>query len=556
MRIDWFTIRETSTHIEQKANVTDNKAFWYAWNFSKKKEETARKLNCDPPNTLSKYVSLSREVIDGRTYWFVYRTVSRDDPQVMKPYKCSYRLQSSSGLLPYQPRAVQGICNAIVSHGAAADASDTGLGKTYVALAVCRELKINPGIICKIAGIDTWKQVCRTFDITPQFIVNWEHAKSNNFRYVKRIKKPFGRGYDYSWQLPKNTLLIFDEAHLANNPGTQNYALHQAAKGHPSISISATFSDKSAKLKGITNLLGIFTPEEFEVWLQSRGYYESRENQYSAVSEIDNMRDLNKIIFPHYGVRLAYTDKDVKKYFPTAVTQTMVLSLGEKKTNEQNAMYKEMTEKVALLRDAGKQAESLVAALRYRQATELLKADTLIDVTKDLIYQGKSVCIFVNFRDTLAYLARAFNTRSLVFGDQDRMGVNRSDVIRDFQANKTRLILLMMEAGGASISLHDIHGGHQRVSLICPTYRPIDLKQVLGRTYRANTKTVPIMKLVYASRTIEEQVANSVNAKLDNINALNDGDLMEPDVFNLGVRADDFSQNMRDMHKDHATSTN
>jgi hypothetical protein len=43
------------------------------------------------------------------------------------------------------------------------------------------------------------------------------------------------------------------------------------------------------------------------------------------------------------------------------------------------------------------------------------------------------------------------------------------------------------------------------------------------------------MKLVYAADTVEEKVANSVNRKLDSIAALNNGDLMEPDLFNMGV---------------------
>lgn len=547
--IDWFTYRQTDTTIEQKANVTNNAGFWQAWNFSMRKIENARKLRCQIPNTLAKYVSLSREMVNGKPHWFVYRKVSKTDPDVLKPYKATYRLQTAQGLLPYQPRAVQAICNSIVQHGSAADASDTGLGKTYVALAVCRELKVSPGIVCKLAGIDTWKEVCSIFNITPQFIVNWEHAKGARFRYVQRDQSLYKKGYHYKWVLPPNTMLFFDEAHLANNPGTHNHALHQAAKGLPSVSISATFADKSAKLRGLTNLLGIFTDAEFDVWLEARGYFEVREDKYASVSEIDNMRDLNKIIFPRYGARLSYTDTDVREYFPQSVTQTMVVSLGQKKTNEQNNMYTEMIKKATELHNAGKQAEALVANLRYRQATELLKADILIDEARNLIYQGKSVCIFVNFRETMAYIARVLNTRSLVFGDQERLNLSRQKVIKDFQSDKVRIIILMMQAGGSSISLHDLHGHHQRVSLICPPYSALDLKQVLGRTYRANTKTPPIMKLVYAAATIERRVAESVNSKLDNIAALNDGDLMEPDVFNMGVSADDFKENMRDMYE-------
>jgi hypothetical protein len=50
---------------------------------------------------------------------------------------------------------------------------------------------------------------------------------------------------------------------------------------------------------------------------------------------------------------------------------------------------------------------------------------------------------------------------------------------------------------------------------------------------------VPVLKLVYAAGTIEEKVAQNVNQKLDNISALNDGDLMEPDLFKLGIRREE-----------------
>jgi hypothetical protein len=41
------------------------------------------------------------------------------------------------------------------------------------------------------------------------------------------------------------------------------------------------------------------------------------------------------------------------------------------------------------------------------------------------------------------------------------------------------------------------------------------------------------MKLIYAAGTVEEKVSVSVNSKIDNILALNDGDLMETDLFGL-----------------------
>jgi superfamily II DNA or RNA helicase len=200
---------------------------------------------------------------------------------------------------------------------------------------------------------------------------------------------------------------------------------------------------------------------------------------------------------------------------------------------EQNVAYTKLMEKARQLKEMGKQAELLVADLRYRQHAELLKVRTLAEMAQEYMYEGKSVVIFVNFRETMRYLAEALNTKSLIFGDQERFGIDRDKVVDDFQAGAERIIICMVEAGGQSISLHDTIGGSQRISLICPTYNPISLQQILGRTYRAGSKTIPIMKLVYAAGTVEEKVAETVNRKLDNIAALNDGDLMETDLFHL-----------------------
>jgi superfamily II DNA or RNA helicase len=210
-----------------------------------------------------------------------------------------------------------------------------------------------------------------------------------------------------------------------------------------------------------------------------------------------------------------------------------VVTLADVKRDRQNALYEKLITVVARYRELGKQADALVADLRYRQAAEILKADAIVEMVTELVYEGKSVVVFVNFRETLAYLAKALNTRSLIYGGQSADA--RETVIRDFQANTSRVILSMIEAGGQSISLHDLHGGHQRVSLICPTYNPVSLQQVLGRTRRAGSRSVPVMMLVYAEGTVEVKVADAVQKKISNIKALNEGDLVEEELFDLGL---------------------
>jgi len=251
------------------------------------------------------------------------------------------------------------------------------------------------------------------------------------------------------------------------------------------------------------------------------------------LTALDDMKKIHKILYPKYGYRVSYDDESVKAYFPERIIQTEVVDLGTDVTEDQNRAYQEMIVKAMHFKDLGNQAEVLVADLRYRQHAELLKVPVLKELAEEYLSEGFAVCIFVNFRDTLRYLAEIFNTRSMIFGDQERYGLSRDFVIERFQSGVERIILCMVDAGGQSIDLHDLQGKARRISLICPTYNPISLQQVLGRTYRAGSKSTPIMKLVYAGGTIEEKVAEVVNRKLDNIAALNNGDLMEPDLFNL-----------------------
>jgi SNF2 family DNA or RNA helicase len=309
-----------------------------------------------------------------------------------------------------------------------------------------------------------------------------------------------------------------------------------ASAGIASISLSATFADRPARLKGLFNVLRIMEPAAFDKWLLERGHFTNQYNDVESLTALDDMKAINKILYPKYGYRVSYDDPEVKKHFPERVIQTEIVDLGGKLVADQNKAYEEMMVKAQRFKELGQQAQLMVADLRYRQYAELLKVKTLVEMVQDLLYLGKAVVVFVNFRETLRYLAEALKTKSMIFGDQERFGLSREEIIEDFQYGREKLILCTADAGGQSLDLHDVHGTGQRVSLICPTYNPITIQQVLGRTFRAGTKSTPVMKLVYAAGTIEEKVCDTVNRKLDNIAALNEGDLMEPDLFNLGVR--------------------
>lgn len=516
-------------YMAQRADVTKVTAFWQLW-------------RSPAADAIKKLIYIQKE----GDKFFAYRLKSlKEDGPLYGVFNLNYQVKDVSRLLPYQPLAVSHIVQSILDNGAAADGSDTGLGKTYHALASCRELGLKPLIVCRKAGMAGWKRGCAYMAITPYLIVNWEMMRTGKVHVnghhplVKKKKVILGAETDkaeYEWRPPRGVLLIFDEAHLGFNDQSLNHAMWTASAGISSISLSATFADRPARLKGLFQVLRIMAPDVFDRWLLERGHFVNQYQDIESLSSIDDMKAINRILYPKHGFRVSYDDPEVRKYFPERVIQTEIVNLGDKLIDDQNRAYDEMMEKAKRLKELGKQAELMVADLRYRQYAELLKVKTLVEMVQDLLYAGKAVVVFVNFRETLRYLAEALKTRSMIFGDQERFGLSREQVIEDFQHGREKLILCTSDAGGQSLDLHDVHGNGQRVSLICPTYNPITIQQVLGRTFRAGTKSTPIMKLVYAAGTVEEKVCETVNRKLDNIAALNEGDLMEPDLFNLGVR--------------------
>lgn len=171
--------------------------------------------------------------------------------------------------------------------------------------------------------------------------------------------------------------------------------------------------------------------------------------------------------------------------------------------------------------------------MRTHQKIEILKIPTFVELTNDFIYNGYNVVIFVNFTQTLLTLAELLHTNSLVYGEQSLE--NRQSIIENFQNNMTNVIICNIKAGGLGISLHDIKGGHPRVSLISPTWSSIDLLQALGRIHRAGGKSKSLQRIIYTANTVEEKIADKLKHKLNNINSINNGDL---DLTNIDFQVE------------------
>src|SRR5579871_1447229 len=77
-------------------------------------------------------------------------------------------------LLPYQIPHVDSLAYSLNMYGRVLDASDTGTGKTYSAVATCMLLKLKPLIICPKSVLSSWKKALDYFGAQYYGLSNYE----------------------------------------------------------------------------------------------------------------------------------------------------------------------------------------------------------------------------------------------------------------------------------------------------------------------------------------------------------------------------------------------
>jgi len=351
-----------------------------------------------------------------------------------------------------------------------------------------------------------------------------EKLKTGKTPYLKKSGKTF------VWNLPRGSLVLWDEVHNASGYSSQNGKVLALTKafGIHTLMMSATAAESPLKMKALGYLLGLHKYADHYSWCLAHGCYK---NPWGALDFIPSktlagqyMLELHKQIFPEKGVRVRIQDLPD---FPENAVFADAYDLGAH-TDEIRKIYDELEEH---LKKPDKEEMAIVALLRARQQTELFKVPVLVEMTQDLIEEGKKIVIFVNFRETLDQLVfklREFRPMS-IYGGQS--AADRDQAIRRFQQSDLRVIVCMIQAGGVGISLHDLDGKYPRVSLITPSYSAREMKQALGRIHRSGGKSKCIQRIIFAAGTVEELACRSVRRKLNNISLLNDGDLSEGLVF-------------------------
>lgn len=440
-------------------------------------------------------------------------------------------IKKSSFLKPYQVDHTKHLIAAFPSNNIL-DGSETGIGKTYCAVTVAIEYDKSIFVITPKSVKNQWRKAVKLTGVKCVDVMNYEALKFGRSKYL--TIEDNGKKKWYQWHLPEDAIIVWDEAHRCKNQETQNSKMMLAAvrQGIPGIALSATIAESPQHLGAIGPFLGLFKPEEYYPWIMRHGMYfkQFRPGARPALVFSGSRFHLYKIhsqIYPDHGHRV--TKKELLEKYPDMYPENLILAEAvemESAGKIQKAIKRMQKELRALQRKKDKDVNAenpLTIRLRARQEVELLKVPTFVEMADDALEEGNSVIIFVSFTETLESLKKHLNTDCIIKGGQDEN--ERQRCIDDFQSNKSRIIIANIQAGNVGIDLHDTLGGYPRLVLLSPSDRSVDLLQALGRAHRDGTRSPVVQKLIFAAGTVEEEVCDAVDTKLQNMGIINDGDL-------------------------------
>ena len=302
---------------------------------------------------------------------------------------------------------------------------------------------------------------------------------------------------------------LVSNCHKLGGIDTQQAALLVAAKRQkiPHYLLSGTLLENPLKGKAIGFSLGLHNLLGFWTWAKKHGVTQGHfgmEWPYLLPSQAA------KAVAVMENIRIEMGDKFFR------IRKSEVPGFPEKQIIPFLVPTDDMPEEETL--DGGKYG------YHARMVVELLKVPGLVDKARDLLdASGHSVTIFVNYLDTLNALIKAFPTASIIRGGQSLS--ERADNIQKFQRNDTTVCLIMIQAGGTGVSLHDLHGV-QRSSIICPGNSASEFLQAIDRIHRAGSQSTATIYVAFASGVpVERRQRDRMEAKINNLSALNDLDL-------------------------------
>jgi len=458
-----------------------------------------------------------------------------------------------SGLLEPQVNHGMVLIDSLYMNGIAADLSETGCGKTHVAACIARAMNCPVIVVCPKMVMPDWEATLAAYGIKATVLINYEKLCRGNTKFLKYRKPTDNSGHVYSTnrnkavekfltayiKFPPGSLVVLDESHKCKGMTSLNAGLMIALKrqGYRCLLLSATQATNPLEMKAFGNVANLHKLSDFKdfcidygaQWVGKWGaqYFDSDDKEAQA-----KMKQCHANLFDGQKISSRLTKEQMGDLFPE--NHIIVKAYQMDAAGKIQSRYDWMENEIARLQEKTENyAQHILAIIiKARREIELLKVPTILEMIEDLYDEGKSVAVFVNFTDTIELIVRRLkknkkfkDTIGLIYGGQSVK--DRIQDVADFNADKKRIIVANIAAGGQSINLHDLTGKHPRATIINPNYSAIQLLQTLGRIHRQGGLTKCYQRILFAAQTREEHICKRLNSKITNLSILNDGDMVE-----------------------------
>jgi len=457
-------------------------------------------------------------------------------------------LLDTTGLLAPQIPHAMNLLSSLYLNGIACDLSETGTGKTYVGAWIAKQYNAPIAIFCPKSVMPEWDRILKLFGVKPNVMMNLEKLMRGGTPHLKygkpKIDPKTGKTRETSRchlvevKLPAGCLIIVDESHRCKGVTSLNAGLLIALKrqGYKVLTLSATQATDPTEMRAFGFLANLHDLHHWKKWCVDHGAEEL--GRWGAITfNNENEEAMSKMglchtnLFDIQGSASRLTREMMGNLFPENHIQAEAFDLGSNSPKIQ-AVYDEMEDEIAKLEEQTENYSTHIFAviMKARRRAEMLKIPLFQDMVEDLYAEGKSVVVFLNFTESIAALTERLEKNpklkgkiGFIYGEQNIK--ERWKDIKKFQADKLRIMICNLKAGGIAVSLHDLNGKFPRASLMSPSFSAIDMHQALGRIHRQGALTKCYQRIVFASGCIEERACEKVQYRLNNLSYFLDGDL-------------------------------
>jgi len=336
---------------------------------------------------------------------------------------------------------------------------------------------------------------------------------------------------------PNNSLVILDEVHKCKGQKSLSGECLVAIKnaGHKLLMLSASAATNVTEMKAFGYVTLIHSGYGFYDFCKDNGVAFNRFGLGTWDANLQKCKEgmvrIHNTLFNTLGCANRMNRKDFGNIFPDNQVIADGFDLGSN-TAKLQSVYNEMEYELMNLDESSMEYSEhhFAIIMKARRQSEILKVPAMVSWIEDMYDEGVSPVVFINFRETLEAIEKRLNSAKYsgkiakIVGGQTQK--QRDNEIEQFQSDTKRICLVMVAAGSASVSLHDLNGNYPRHTLINPSYSAINTLQALGRCHRANGKTPVVQRFFFANGVeIEEKMRKRVNLRLTNLDSLNDGDL-------------------------------